>query len=97
MGLPRSRQEAASTCRCRFVPEGIAKRHYLPDGSLVPRGRPDAFVEDPAEAVRQAERLLREGKVRTLCVHGDNPQAVAFVRALRGALERAGIAVRKFS
>ena len=62
-----------------------------------PRGRPDAFVEGPEEAVHQTERLLREGKVRTLCVHGDNPEAVAFVRALRQALAQKGIAVRKLA
>src|SRR5205085_1066969 len=96
MGLPDSRLETACAGRCRFVPEGFADRRYQPDGSLVPRSRPDAFVENPDEAVQQAERLLREGKIRTLCVHGDNPQAVAFARALRESLERKGIAVRKW-
>ena len=97
MGLPGSRLEAACTGRCGFLAEGFADRRYLPDGSLVPRSRPNAFVEDAAEAVRQAEWLLREKGVRTLCVHGDNPQAVAFVRALRGALAERGIAIRKFT
>jgi UPF0271 protein len=53
-------------------------------------------VTDPDEAIRQAEWLLRERGVRTLCVHGDNPQALAFVRALREALQRQGIVLRKF-
>ena len=96
IGLPGSRLEAACANRCRFIAEGFADRRYQPDGSLVPRGRADAFVEGPDEAVQQAERLLREGKVRTLCVHGDNPQAVAFVRSLRDALEGKGIAIRKW-
>jgi UPF0271 protein len=96
MGLPRSRLEALSAGRCPFVAEGFADRRYLPDGSLVPRSRPDAFVEDPAEAVSQAERLLREQGVRTLCVHGDNPHALAFVRALRRHLEQSGFVIRAF-
>jgi UPF0271 protein len=96
MGLPGSRLEALAVGRCPFVAEGFADRRYLPDGSLVPRSRPDAFVADPDEAVRQAEWLLRERGVRTLCVHGDNPEAVAFVRTLRDALTRRGIAIRKF-
>jgi 5-oxoprolinase (ATP-hydrolysing) subunit A len=96
MALPQSRLEALSAGRCSFVREGFADRRYQPDGSLVPRSRPDAFVADPAEAVRQAEWLLRERGVRTLCVHGDNPQAVAFVRALRDALRSQGIVIRKF-
>ncbi len=96
MGLPGSRLEALSAGRCPFVAEGFADRRYQPDGSLVPRSRPDAFVEDPAEAVRQAQWLLREKGVRTLCVHGDNPQALAFVRELRAALQRQGLVITKF-
>ncbi len=96
MGLPGSRLEALSAGRCPFVAEGFADRRYQPDGSLVPRTRPDAFVEEPAEAVRQAQWLLREKGVRTLCVHGDNPQALAFVRELRVALQRQGIVITRF-
>jgi UPF0271 protein len=91
VGLPGSRLQVVSK---RFIAEGFADRRYLPDGSLVPRSRPDAFVEDVGEAVRQAIWLVRERGVQTLCVHGDNPQAVAFVRALRAALEREGIVIR---
>lgn len=90
LGLPGSRLEVLSAGRCPFVAEGFADRRYQPDGALVPRGRPDAFVHDPAEAVRQVEWLLRERGVRTVCVHGDNPEALAFVRALRAALAAAG-------
>ncbi len=85
-----------SAARCPFVAEGFADRRYLPDGSLVPRSQPDAFVKEPAEAVTQAEWLLREKGVRTLCVHGDNPQALAFVRELRRQLEDSGVAIRPF-
>jgi UPF0271 protein len=97
LGLPGSRLEALSAGHCRFVAEGFADRRYQPDGSLVPRSRPDAFVEDPGEAGRQAEWLLRERGVRTLCVHGDNPQAQAFVRELRAALTRQGLTIRAFA
>ena len=97
VGLPGSRLEAASAGNCPFVAEGFADRRYLPDGSLVPRSQPDAFVRDPAEAVRQAEWLLREKGVRTLCVHGDNPEAVAFVSALRDELTRRGVTIRAFA
>jgi len=96
VALPDSRLEALSAGRCPFIREGFADRRYLPDGSLVPRSRPDAFVADPAEAVRQVEWLLNERDVRTLCVHGDNPEALAFVRQLRDALIRDGITIRKF-
>ncbi len=90
VGLPQSQLQALSPGRCRFAPEGFADRRYLADGTLVPRSRPDAFIEDPVEAVRQAVWLLGERGVRTICVHGDNPQAVEFVRQVRTALVALG-------
>jgi UPF0271 protein len=96
MALPASVLEKACGHRCGFIPEGFADRRYLPDGSLVPRSRADAFVTDPVDAVRQAEWLIRERGVRTLCVHGDNPEAVTFVRTLREALTAQGIRIRAF-
>jgi UPF0271 protein len=97
MGLPGSCLEALCAGKCPFIAEGFADRRYQPEGSLVPRSRPDAFVEEPAEAVRQAEWLIRERGIRTLCVHGDNPQALAFVRALRQALTERGFTLAPFS
>jgi UPF0271 protein len=97
LGLPGSRLEAASAGRCRFVAEGFADRRYRPDGSLVPRSQPDAFIEDPADAVRQVEWLVRDKGVHTICVHGDNPHALDFVRALRAALTRQGFVIKSFA
>jgi UPF0271 protein len=95
IGLPGSRL-AALCPKADFIPEGFADRRYQADGALVPRSRPDAFIEDAAEAVRQAERLIRDHGVQTLCVHGDNPRAVSFVKALRAALTEAGFTIRPF-
>jgi len=64
---------------------------------LVPRGGPDAMIDHPADAVRQVEWLVRERQVRTICVHGDNPHALEFVRELHLALTRQGIEIRAFS
>jgi 5-oxoprolinase (ATP-hydrolysing) subunit A len=94
MGLPDSRVQTLCAGRIGFIPEGYADRRYRPDGSLVPRSEPGAFVESPAEAVQQALRLLRAGKIRTLCVHGDNPHAVEFVRHVRSALLAEGVNIK---
>jgi UPF0271 protein len=94
MGLPGSRLEAASAGRCRFVAEGFADRRYQPDGSLVPRSEGNAFVDDADEAVRQAQWLLESRGVRTLCVHGDNPRALDFVRRLRAELLKQAVTLR---
>ncbi len=97
LGLPGTRMEALAHLRCPFISEGFADRRYQPDGTLVPRSQPDATIVDPEEAVRQAEWLVRERGVRSLCVHGDNPHAVTFVRDLRSELGRRGFNVRAFA
>jgi UPF0271 protein len=98
VGLPGS-QLAAAAARLgvSFVAEGFADRRYRDDGSLVPRSEPDAFVHDPAEAVRQVERLIRDRGIRTVCVHGDNPQAIAFAAAVRQSLLDAGFELCPFA
>lgn len=90
----------------RVVAEVFADRTYQRDGSLTPRSRPGALIEDETLAVAQVLRMVREGKVRsldgvdlpvragTICVHGDGAQAVVFARRLRMELGRAGIAVK---
>jgi UPF0271 protein len=97
IGLPGSRLEIRAKDRVPFFAEGFADRRYRPDGSLVPRDKPDAFVKDPAEAVEQVQRLIADHGVRTICVHGDNPAALAFVRAVRAELVRTGAELRSFA
>ena len=97
IGLPGSRLQERSTGRIHFFAEGFADRRYRSDGSLVPRDQPGAFVENPIDAVEQVRRLIIEGGVRTICVHGDNPEAVAFVRAVRDELLRSGAELRPFA
>lgn len=86
--------------------EVFADRTYQPDGSLTPRSRPDAMIEDPQVSIRQVLRMVQEGRVTavdgtevevqadTLCIHGDQPGAVVFAQTIRSAFEAAGIAVR---
>ena len=97
LALPGSRLEALCASRRRFVREGFADRRYRPDGSLVPRSQADAFVHDPDEAVAQATTLIQQHGVQSLCVHGDNPEALRFVLALRESLERRGFVLRAFA
>ena len=49
------------------------------------------------EAVAQVEWLVREKGVRTICVHGDNPRAVAFATAVRAALLARGYTLQPFA
>lgn len=77
--------------RLAYVREGFADRGVLPDGSLIPRGRPGALIEEPERAAEQAVVLARSGQVETICVHSDTRGAVAIARAVRAALGEAGL------
>lgn len=107
VGLSGSEQlRAGRALGLTCASEVFADRNYEPDGSLTPRGRPDAMVEDEDLAVARVLRMVREGKVTsrtgtevalqadTVCIHGDQPQALAFARRLRTELEGAGVEVR---
>ena len=79
--------------------EVFADRGYADDGTLAPRGRPGAMIEDAQEAVQRALGMIEAGYVTslsgkrvpvsadTLCLHGDQPGAVAFAQALRQAFD----------
>jgi 5-oxoprolinase (ATP-hydrolysing) subunit A len=85
--------------------EAFADRGYEADGSLTPRSAPDALVTDPHRAAERVLRMAQSGKVTTtsgaeldiapdtICIHGDGPTAVEIARAVRSALEGAGIRV----
>jgi UPF0271 protein len=99
-------RRAAEEAGLRFAAEAFADRGYRADGSLLPRSAPGAVVSDPEQAAEQAVRIAREGTVATaegaavslradtLCLHGDNPRALEIARAVRRALEAAGILVQ---
>lgn len=87
MGLPGSQVELA--CKAAGVPymrEGFADRRYRADGTLVPRSELGAMLHNPAEAVKQIRWLIDKIGVETICVHGDEPEAVAFVRDIKQLL-----------
>ncbi len=96
---------AAQAVGLRAAGEVFADRTYQDDGSLTPRRRPDAMIEDADTSAAQAIRMVRDGVVRatsgadvpvradTLCIHGDQPGALAFVRRLRERFAAEGIAV----
>ena len=86
--------------------EVFADRAYEDDGTLVARTRPGAMILDEEEAVCRVIRMIREHRVTSVngkdiaicpdsvCVHGDSEKALLFVKKIRAALEREGIAIR---
>jgi UPF0271 protein len=89
----------------RVAAEGFPDRAYLPDGQLMPRGQAGALIQDSQQVAQNAVRLVQEGlpghggvtRVDTLCLHGDNAEAVENARQVRQSLEAAGIAIHSLS
>jgi UPF0271 protein len=99
---------AAAAAGIPFHAEGFADRAYTPEGRLVPRGRPGAVLAAEA-ALGQAVSIAVDGQahtvagdpvrveVRSLCVHGDSPDAVRMARSIRQSLLDKGVELRSFT
>lgn len=93
--------EAGVEAGLRVANEGFPDRTYNPDGTLMSRKLAVAVIESPEEVAAQAVRLAREGidingrylRIDTLCLHGDNHQAVQNAKQVREALEKAGVEI----
>jgi UPF0271 protein len=102
LGLPLLGQPASvlESCACaagvRYIAEGFPDRRYREDGRLLPRSQAGAILHDPAEIEARVVRLVEQG-VMTLCIHGDDPRAVANADTVRAILDRQGIVLRSFA
>ncbi|RNL64918.1 LamB/YcsF family protein [Nocardioides marmoriginsengisoli] len=95
LGLPGSVVlELASEQGREVVAEGFPDRGYTAEGRLIPRDRPGALVEGSDRVAAHAVALAGSGRLRTVCVHGDSPGAVATAEAVRAALLADGYDVR---
>ncbi|MFC0309699.1 5-oxoprolinase subunit PxpA [Gallibacterium trehalosifermentans] len=80
------------------ISEVFADRHYLSDGSLVPRSHPQALIENESQAIQQVLQMVLHGSVTSLegktiaiqadsiCLHGDGIHAISFAEKIREAL-----------
>jgi UPF0271 protein len=110
LGLANSEMlRAAERVGIRGVSEAFVDRGYRADGTLVPRTEPGAVLHDVAAIGERAVRMVRNGVVEaidgttltlraeSLCTHGDGPDALAIVRAVREALIGAAVRVAPFA
>lgn len=93
----------------RAASEVFADRGYLPTGALVPRNQPNAVLHDSELVVQRVIGMVTEARVTanngevielradTICVHGDTPEALQHLRALRAGLTERGILVSNWS
>lgn len=97
---------AAQNVGLRTASEFFADRAYQENGALVPRTLAGAVITDKQKAIERTLRAVKEGVVEsetgtvipiaadTICIHGDNPAAVAFAAEIHAALEATGVTVR---
>ena len=97
---------AAQNVGLRTASEFFADRAYQENSALVPRTLTGAVITDKQKAIERTLRAVKEGVVEsetgtvipivadTICIHGDNPAAVAFAAEIHAALEAAGVTVR---
>ena len=106
MGLAGSQSvKAAQDIGLPVANEVFADRAYTPDGSLMPRTMEGAVIHDERLAISRVVRMVMEHKVTacdgtdieiipdSVCVHGDNVKALAFVTEIRKALEAEGVTI----
>ena len=84
------------------IEEIFADRAYLDDGNLVPRRQPGAMIHGADASLQHVMRMVEEGALisingkrlpvnpQSICVHGDNADAVATAQAIRDGLLKAG-------
>lgn len=110
LGIPGSEIERqADAVGLRFRKEAFADRAYNSDGTLVPRSLAGSVLSDPELIADRAVQIARGDAISTIdggsltlapdsiCVHGDTPGAVEIARAVRTALEFAGVRLQGFA
>jgi UPF0271 protein len=102
-------EQASDRIGVSVAREIFADRTYEDDGTLTSRKKPGAVLHDPEAASERVLRMVQDkavtttsGKripveIDTICVHGDEPSAVAMARAVRAKLEENGIAIAPFA
>ncbi|MDX1705689.1 5-oxoprolinase subunit PxpA [Pseudidiomarina sp.] len=95
----RWQEDIAAKFEVQLLREVFADRRYDPDGSLRSREHADAVLTKRADILQQAVSFARGEPITasdgskltlaadTLCVHGDNPESIATVAAIRDALQ----------
>jgi 5-oxoprolinase (ATP-hydrolysing) subunit A len=106
-GLSKSHSvEAAKAIGLQTASEVFADRSYQPDGSLTPRSKQGALLEDSNKVVEQVLQMVNHKTVttvtgdilaidaETICIHGDGAQAVTFAQAIYKNLKESNIEIK---
>lgn len=85
LGLPfTAHEQIADAAGVRFLKEGFIDRRYDENHQLLPRSETNSIIHDQDEAIQQALQLAKT--CDSLCVHGDNQQAIELLASVKDAL-----------
>lgn len=91
----------------RTASEAFADRTYNQDGTLTPRHVNNSVIENPVQALKQVEMIVKESKIQsiegivvplksdTICIHGDGKHASLYAKKISEGLISAGIKIKK--
>ena len=97
--------EAGQAVGLQTASEAFADRTYLADGTLSPRSMVGAVLHEEEKALAQVRQMVMSGtvtaitgeeiplKVDTICLHGDNEQALLFAKSLHRMLSDVGVSI----
>ena len=90
------------------ISEIFADRGYNKNGSLVPRGEKGALITDTKYAINRLVHFFQTGEMPTvcgnfikmnahsICIHGDNSNAVDMARNIKSILAENNIKIKSF-
>ncbi|MCF6344655.1 MAG: LamB/YcsF family protein [Devosiaceae bacterium] len=106
LALDNSAQlKAAKQLGQRIIREAYADRAYTNDGLLLSRAKQGAVLHDKDKVVAQCLLLAERGEIKTvegtiikstassICLHGDNENALDLAINIKKSLEKAGIRI----
>jgi len=89
-----------------FIAEGFMDRAYLANGKLSPRSTKGSVFESKKQVIEQALSLACnqsikainqetiKAKVDSICLHGDNPNALTIAKSVYQAMLKSGVQIK---
>lgn len=100
--------EIAQSSGLRVVSEVFADRAYHTDGTLVSRQESGSLLKDPDQVAQRVLQIVKTNKIQSIegtlitvvadsvCVHGDNQEAVEIAQLVRKILEKNSVEIQDF-
>lgn len=98
--------EAANEMHLTSASEVFADRAYTNEGFLLPRNRDGAVIHDPEICKKRVLKMIKHSVVNSIdgieipiqadsvCIHGDNPQALELAKSIHNYLLDNGVQIR---